>query len=82
MLAPSYESEPVQAFPISLRTVQGTLTDESCSNRSVLHIDADCTVTFTFSDDTTLVRSCLLGEDYGLTRDVKSLTSDGAVILG
>ncbi len=75
MLAPAYESNPVQAFPISKLTVRGTLTDQTTVNRSTLRALAAGDVTYTFQDDTTYVESLVVGDDRGLTRDVKSVTS-------
>ena len=82
MLAPAYESTPVQAFPISLQTVVGVLTDESCVNRSVLHCVEESTVTYTFTDDSTLAEVMLVGEDRGLTRDVKSVSTTATCMIG
>jgi len=81
-LAPAYESQAVQAFPISFLTKRGTLSNEDCRNRSVLHIVDDCTVIFTLQDDSTLSLDVLAGQDFGLTRDVKSLTSTSEVVIG
>ena len=81
MLAPTYEATAVQAFPISLNTAKGTFTDESCVNRSVLHCNVDCSVTYTFTDDSTYVETLVAGEDRGLTRDVKSLTTTGTCLI-
>ncbi len=81
-LAPSYESDSVQAFPIGLNTFQGIATDEHCRSRSVLHSIVDGDVTFTFTDDTTLIINTISGQDFGITRDVKSITSTASVLIG
>jgi len=81
MLAPTYEDSPVQAFPISLNTAIGTFTDESCTNRSVLHCNVDATVVYTFTDNSTLQELLLAGDDRGLTRDVKSVTTTAECMI-
>ncbi len=81
MLAPTYEDSPVQAFPISLNTTIGTFTDEPCTNRSVLHCVADTDVAYTLIDDSVFSESLVAGEDRGLTRDVKSITTTAVCII-
>jgi hypothetical protein len=81
-LAPAYEEQAVQAFPISSNLFVGTATDETCANRSVLHATEDGDITFTFKDSTTKVLPVIAGMDLGLTRDVVSITSTADIWLG
>jgi hypothetical protein len=82
MMAPAYEEQAVQAFPVHSGMFVGIASDESCTNRSVLHCASDSDVTFTFKDATTITLSMIAGMDVGLTRDVVSLTSTGDVWIG
>jgi hypothetical protein len=81
-LAPAYEEQAVQAFPISSNLFTGIASDETCANRSVLHAVEDGDITFTFRDSTTKVLSVIAGMDLGLTRDVISVTSTANIWLG
>jgi hypothetical protein len=81
-LAPAYEQQAVQAFPIGKNLFVGTASDEPCANRSVLHAAADTTVTFTFRDMATVSLSLPAGMDLGLTRDVAYVSSDAEIWLG
>jgi hypothetical protein len=79
MLAPAYEQQAVQAFPIHAETFMGTASDLSAAKKSVLHADQDCNVTFTFKTAGDKTFALLRGMDLGLTRDVQTITSDGII---
>jgi len=82
MLAPAYETDGVQAFPISLNTAKGTFTDEPCTNRSVIHCIEDGDIIYTFTDNSTLQEALIAGSDRGITRDVKSITTTTEFLIG
>jgi len=75
MLAPAYEENPVQAFPISKLTVVGMFTNQSTANRSTLRAIEASSVTYTFDDNTTFTENLGAGEDRGLTRDIRTVTT-------
>ena len=79
MLAPAYEQQAVQAFPVHANTFQGIASDLSAANMSVLHTTVDCNVTFTFKNTGSKTFELQAGMDLGLTRDVQTITSDGTI---
>jgi len=75
IFARSTNGSDIMAFPINKDTVIGIQTDLMCGKYNTIHAGDDGVITFTFMDDTTLAVTVLNGMDFGITEDVKSLTS-------
>jgi len=71
----------VQAIPIHRGTLKGTFTDQLIGNQSVLHCVEDCTITYTFVDDTTFQESLIVGDDRALSDDIKSITTTAECLV-
>lgn len=70
-----------QTFPIHVNTYTGTATDESPRVEKLVKALADCTITFTFTDASTLAIDVLSGFDCVVGNDIHSITSDDAILL-
>jgi hypothetical protein len=79
MMAPAYEENPVQAFPIHAETFMGTASGVSCVNKSVIHCVEDGSVTFYFKTTGTKTFTVTAGMDFGITRDVTTIDSSNQV---
>ena len=83
-LARANNGEVIQAFPIHKYTKVGTLTDEPCSYYSAVHANEDIDITFKFYDTNItdfLLSGVLAGMDFGISDDVKSVTTTGSAII-
>lgn len=70
-------NELIQAFPIGKGTVVlTTATDYNISSRSVIHVNGDGTLTFTFNDGTSTSFSVSAGMDFAIERSCVSISSD------
>ena len=70
-----------QTFPIHVNTYKGTATAEAPRTEKLVKAMEDVTITFTFTDASTLAISVLNGFDCAIGNDVQSITSDGAILL-
>jgi len=80
-MAPAYEANPVQAFPIHSRTFKGIAGNVLAVDMCVLHALESGTVTFHFKDGTSLDVDVGVNNDYGIGRDVESISSTGSVLI-
>ena len=83
MMARSNDGYSIQAFPIHKETFKGTATDLDCGNYSVVHALADVRITFKFNDTSKMDLDIDMVEhmDFGITEDVKSITSTASVLV-
>jgi len=71
---------PVQAFPITAGTWQGTPTNQFCRFK-IVHVADGGDVTFHYSSgDVTVTAS--IGQDFAISGDCTGLTSAATVIIG
>lgn len=74
--------DTIQAMPISYTTEEGAFTNKLVGNIDTLRALDDGAITFTMRDSSTIVINALTGEDFGITEDVISFTSDASVRVG
>ena len=73
-------SQPIQAFPIQANTFVGTASSEDVTNKSIVHTNADTTLTFSFpSGDISI--AALVGSDFAIGNGCLTLTSTAEVMI-
>ena len=70
----------IQAMPVTVDTVVGIQTNLDTADYSVVHCEADTTLTFTFPSKS-IVINALEGMDFGIGKGCISLTSTASVIV-
>ena len=70
-----------QTFPIHVDTYKGTATAEAPRVEHLVKALDSCTITFTFTDASTLAIDVLNGFDCVIGADCASITSDSTILL-
>ena len=70
-------NEVVQAFPVVQRTYSG-VANGFTDGGVILHVAEDCDITFDFGNSS-VVLSCVAGQDLALDKSIESITSTGVV---
>ena len=71
-----------QTFPITIKTVKvAASTATAPLGERLLRANANTTITFTFTDDTTLAITVLEGFDCVYSSDVKSISADAEILM-
>ena len=72
----------LQVAPINENTEENTFTDKSASNIDTIKAIVNCVLTFKMRSGNDITINAFAGEDFGLSEDVISFTSDGLVRIG
>jgi hypothetical protein len=71
----------IQAFPITGATYVGTPTDLNPKGYSLVHCNADVSLTFDFGSAGTVVVSGAAGQDFAIGKGCVGITADGEVVI-
>ena len=72
-------AEIIQAFPIKANTYTGTPSGFNASGYEILHVVADCDITFDFGVGGMVVLSAISGQDLAFGTGVQTITATAEV---
>jgi len=79
IFARNNNGDTIQAFPINAQTEEGIFTDKKSLDIDTIRVLEDSLITFLMRDNSTIIVTGLIGEDFAVTEDVISFTTSANV---